>query len=39
MFNTRIGVVEFIANDRGEFTRLIAHAVEGDLNGTRRSGP
>jgi hypothetical protein len=40
MFASRGGVVvEFIADQQGEVTQLIAHAVEGDMKGVRTGPP
>ena len=35
MFQFRGAVIEFVANETGEVTHLIAHAVEGDFKGPR----
>ena len=35
MFQFRGAVLEFVSNDNGEVTHLIAHVVEGDFKGPR----
>jgi hypothetical protein len=35
MFQFRGAMLEFVSNEKGEVTHLVAHVVEGDFNGPR----
>jgi hypothetical protein len=35
MFQFRGAVLEFVSNEKGEVTHMVAHVVEGDFKGPR----
>ena len=39
MFSFRGGIIEFVADEKGDVTHLVVHVVEGDFKGPRISPP